>query len=192
MKLKTILCAVVAMVVSAISASAQTLLADYGSSDVQAFTLSFETNAGSFSQGVNTGTFSSSGAGLLLRGTFANVDLSSVGVPVTLQLNVTFNTSFTGSIDYTIGSGPGTAYGYTFTGAGLTGTQTITFVRNAFLDAGTVVLSTINRATMTVDSPNFTLNTLVAISAVPEPATYAGLFGLAALGFCAVRRRRKA
>ena len=181
-----------AVILTAVSASSQTLLADYGSSDAQAFTLTFETNGGSFSQGANTGTFSSSGAGLILRGTFANVDLSSMGVPGTLQLNVTFNTSFTGSIDYTIGSGPGTAYGYTFTGAGLTGTQTITFVRNSFLDAGTVVLSTINRATMTVDSPNFTLNTLMAVSAVPEPATYAAIFGLAALGFCAVRRRRRA
>lgn len=33
---------------------------------------------------------------------------------------------------------------------------------------------------------------LVIVSAVPEPATYAAIFGLAALGFCAVRRRRRA
>jgi hypothetical protein len=39
---------------------------------------------------------------------------------------------------------------------------------------------------------NFVLNTLSTTSAVPEPATYAALFGLAALGFGAVRRRRKA
>jgi hypothetical protein len=32
----------------------------------------------------------------------------------------------------------------------------------------------------------------VTVSAVPEPATYAAIFGLAALGFGAVRRRRKA
>lgn len=32
----------------------------------------------------------------------------------------------------------------------------------------------------------------VVTSAVPEPATYAALFGLASLGFCALRRRRKA
>jgi len=32
----------------------------------------------------------------------------------------------------------------------------------------------------------------VAVSAVPEPATYAALFGLASLGFCIMRKRRKA
>jgi hypothetical protein len=35
-------------------------------------------------------------------------------------------------------------------------------------------------------------NVALVVSAVPEPATYAAIFGLAALGFGAVRRRRKA
>lgn len=38
------------------------------------------------------------------------------------------------------------------------------------------------------DAPSGTLTVLA--SPVPEPATYAGLVGLAALGFCASRRRR--
>lgn len=50
--------------------------------------------------------------------------------------------------------------------------------------------------TLSVSGPgnsiNFSLNNLATTSAVPEPATFAALFGLASLGFCAVRRRRKA
>lgn len=192
MQFKTSFFGVMLAVISALGVNAQTLLTDYGSSDPQPFTLTFETNAGSFTQGANTGTFSTSGVGVLIRGTFTAVDLTAIGAPGSLQLNLTFNTSFSGSIDYTIGSGPGTALGYSFTGSSLTGTQTITFLRNASLDTGSVTLSNINRATLTADSPNFTLNTLSAISAVPEPAAYAALFGVASLGFVAWRRRRPA
>jgi hypothetical protein len=39
---------------------------------------------------------------------------------------------------------------------------------------------------------NFALNTLATTSAVPEPATYAALFGIASLGVCVWRKRRKA
>jgi hypothetical protein len=38
---------------------------------------------------------------------------------------------------------------------------------------------------------NFNLNNLATTSAVPEPSTYGALFGIVALGFCALRRRRK-
>ena len=38
----------------------------------------------------------------------------------------------------------------------------------------------------------FTAYTGIAVSAVPEPATYAALFGVASLGFCVWRKRRKA
>jgi len=40
------------------------------------------------------------------------------------------------------------------------------------------------------DALNVTLNTLTAISAVPEPATCAALLGLVALGYGLLRRRR--
>jgi hypothetical protein len=42
------------------------------------------------------------------------------------------------------------------------------------------------------NTSNFITQGILTVSAVPEPATYAALFGVAALGFCAVRRRRKA
>jgi hypothetical protein len=173
------------------AASAQTLLVDYGSADPQAFTLIAETNTGSFTQGLNTGTFSTGGLGVSMRGSFSDVDLTAMGTPGSLQLNLTFNNTFSGTIDYLIGSVGGNVFGYSFTGAGLTGTQTISFLRNASLDEGTVVLSAVNRVTVTSDNPNFTLNTLSAISAVPEPSTYAAFFGIVAISFCALRRRRK-
>lgn len=192
MKFIATLTAAVFLAVFTAKAQAQTLLTDYGSADAQPFTLVAETNPGSFTQGLNTGTFSTSGLGVSMRGSFAAVDLTAMGTPVTLQLNLTFNSSFSGTIDYLIGSSAGNVLGYSFTGSGLTGAQTITFVRNAGLDEGTVALSSINRATITADNPNFTLNTLSAVSAIPEPATFAALFGLASLSFCGVRRRRKA
>jgi len=190
MKLRLIWCTILSVIVSYTGLSAQTLLTDYGSSDPQAFTLVFENNAGSFTQGANTATFSVGALGALVRGTFNAVDLSSMGTPDSLQLNLTFNTSFSGTIDYLIGSSAGNVLGYSFTGSGMTGTQTVTFLRDASTDQGTVVLSNINRATLTADNPNFTLNTLSAVSAVPEPATYAALLGAASLGFVAWRRRR--
>lgn len=42
------------------------------------------------------------------------------------------------------------------------------------------------------NTTNFITNGILTVSAVPEPATYAVLLGFAALGFGAVRRRRKA
>lgn len=179
------------MLVAFTGAAAQTLLTDYGSSEPQAFTLVAETNTGSFTQGLNTGIFSAGGVGVSMRGSFSAVNLVSVGTPASLQLNLTFNSSFSGTIDYLIGSSAGNVLGYSFTGSGLTGSQTISFMRNALLDQGTVVLSSINRATITTDNPNFTLNTLSAVSAIPEPSTYVALVGLMTLGFCAVRRRRR-
>jgi len=192
MKLKLIFPAFLLVIGSYVGLSAQTLLTDYGASDPQAFTLVFENNTGSFTQGANTATFSVGAVGALVRGTFSAVDLSSMGTPDSLQLNLTFNTSFSGTINYLIGSSAGNVLGYSFTGSSLTGSQTITFLRDATADQGTVVLSNINRATLTADNPNFTLNTLSAVSAVPEPATYAALLGAASLGFVAWRKRRAA
>jgi len=42
------------------------------------------------------------------------------------------------------------------------------------------------------NTSNFLTQGILTVSAVPEPATYAVLLGLAVLGFGAVRRRRKA
>lgn len=175
---------------SFLNVGAQTLITDYGSSDPQSFTLFLAD--GTFNQGANTATWVA-GSGSNLIGTFTAVDLTSLGTPTSLQLNLTFSGTFSGSLDYVIRSSVGNQLGYSFSGAGLTGTQTISFLRNASLDLGTILLSNVNRASLIAnDSVNITLNTLSAVSAVPEPATYAALFGFAALGFGAVRRRRKA
>lgn len=193
MKLITSILSALIFVCLAAMVSAQTLLTDYGSADPQAFSLVAETNTGSFTQSLNTGVFSTGGVGVSIRGSFSAVNISANGIPGALQLNLTFNSSFSGTMDYLIGSSAGNVVGYSFTGAGLTGTQTISFLRNALLDQGTVVLSSINRATLTADNPNFTLNTLsAASSAIPEPSTYVALIGMASLGFCALRRRRRA
>ena len=172
------------------NAHAQTLLTDYGSGDTQTFSPTFVTST--FTQGTNTGTFSGSNFGEILRGTFSPVNLSSMGTPGSLELNLTFNTTYSGSIDYIIGSSAGNVIGYSYTASSISGPTTISFLRNASLDAGSVILGSINRATLTADSPNFTLNTLSAVSAIPEPATYAALFGLGGLGLAAFRRRRTA
>jgi hypothetical protein len=172
---------------------AQTLLTDYGSGDTQAFTLSVVSST--FNQGATTGTFTGSSFGELLRGTFNPVNLTSMGTPGSLELNLTFNTTYSGSIDYIIGSSAGNVIGYSYAASSISGPSTIRFLRNASLDSGTVILSSINRAALTADSPNFTLNTLTAIAAsspIPEPSTYAALFGAAALGMAACRRRRPA
>jgi len=190
MKIKFIITFLGCMMVAAAGLSGQTLLTDYGSADMQPFTVSY--SDGTFSQGSNTATWSSSGLGQILRGTFTTVDLTAMGTPGTLELNLTFNSSFSGTIDYTIGSSVGNQLGYSYTGSGVTGTQTITFLRNASLDAGTINLSNVTRVSLTTSDPNFTLNTLSAVSAVPEPATYAALLGAASLGFVAWRRRRAA
>ena len=176
------------MVIGALSVSGQTLLTDYGSSDSQPFTAGY--NDGTFTQGSNTATWSSSGFGQILRGTFTAVNLAAMGTPGSLQLDVTFNSSFSGTLDITIGSSVGNQLGYSYTGSSLTGTQTITFLRSASQDAGTIVLSSVSRVSITTSDPNFTLNTLSAVSAVPEPTTYAALFGVASLGFCMWRKRR--
>jgi hypothetical protein len=190
MKLKPLLVVWAGLILTCLSASAQTLLTDYGSADSQAFTLFYAD--GSFTQGANTATWVT-GSATNLIGTFTAVDLTSVGTPSSLQLNLMFNSSFSGSMDYVIRSSAGNQIGYSFSGAGLTGTQTVSFLRNASLDVGTILLSNVNRASLvTNDSANITLNTLSAVSAVPEPATCAALFGIASLGFCVLRKRRKA
>lgn len=55
---------------------------------------------------------------------------------------------------------------------------------------------TINRIILTTNgfgnTLNVTLDNLATVSAVPEPATYAALFGVASLGFVAWRKRRAA
>ncbi|HSI20187.1 MAG TPA: PEP-CTERM sorting domain-containing protein [Verrucomicrobiae bacterium] len=116
------------------------------------------------------------------------------------------DTGFTGSGRITVLSAPFTGntqmylWGYDSKAAG--SRQWILLSNTAWLvstDISAPVSSnfTVNGSTSAVlggvSNAGATLQSaLVNVSAVPEPATYAGLFGLAALGFCAVRRRRKA
>lgn len=190
MKIKSLGFFILGSFLTVFSSAAQILVTDYGSAGSQPFNLFLAD--GSFNQGADTSTWVAGSASNLI-GTFTAVDLSSLGTPATLELNVTFNGSFSGSMDYVIRSSVGNQIGYSFSGAGLTGLQTISFLRNASLDVGTVALSSINRASLTTnDAVNITLNTLSAVSAIPEPSTYAALLGLASLGFGACRRRRAA
>jgi hypothetical protein len=188
-KLKSVL--IFCCVVFSNNAHTQTLLTDYGSSDTQAFTLAATT--ATFDQSLNEGTFTGTGTGDLIRGTFSSVNLAAMGTPFSLRLNLTFNTNYSGTIDYLIGSSAGNVIGYTYSAVSLTGLTSIDFLRKPDLDQGTVNLSGINRATLIADTPNFTLNTITAYaaaSAVPEPATYAALLGLGGLGFAVYLRRR--
>ncbi len=178
------------VILSITTASAQVLLTSYGSANSNPFTLTF--TDGSFSQGTNSGLFTGSGTGLILRGSFSAVDLSSFGMPTSLSLSLTFNTTYSGTLDYLIGSSAGNVWGYSYTASSLSGDQTIAFNRNANNDAGSVSSSSINRAALTADNPNFTLKTLSIPAAIPEPSTYVAVFGASALGFAVWRRRRTA
>lgn len=67
----------------------------------------------------------------------------------------------------------------------------------AFSNSAAVITYNVGSSTSAVlGSYNFNSNSpiigLSAVSAVPEPATYAALFGIASLGFCILRKRRKA
>jgi hypothetical protein len=177
MKLLRLFCVLVSL--SAV-AKAQ-LLTGWGSSD---FTLGY--NDGTFSQNATSVTWSGSDLGMILRGTFTPVSLSSL--PSSLTLDLTFNSTFSGQIDLTIGSSAGNVVGYNALLTNASGVSTLEFVRNVSLDSGSVNFGSITRVALVATSPNFTLNTLTA---VPEPSTAVALAGLAAVGFAATRRRRR-
>ena len=171
------------------------LLPSFGTDDFTQFSTS-----GIFVATSNSATFSGSGVGVFLSGDFTqSVDISSIGVPTSIDLNLIFNSTYTGKIDLVIGSFNSSTFGstsvsYSMSAVSLSGLQTIKFLRDANPAVGILNLSAINFATLTADNPDFALNTLSALatSAIPEPSTFAALFGAAALGLAACRRRRPA
>jgi hypothetical protein len=190
MEIRPIMAMFALLSISSMALADETLLTGFGSSDTQPFTLTF--SDGTFNQGSAAATWTSSGFGQVFRGTFSSVNLSSMGTPDTLRLDLNFNTIFSGTIDCIIGSSIGNQLGYSATASGLTGNQLMVFSRNVSLDAGSIVLSTVTRVALTVTDPNMTVDGLFAVSPIPEPAACSVLFGIAVLGFGSLRRRRTA
>lgn len=168
------------------SSYSQIVFTGFGTSAPQPFTIVVAD--GTSSQTTSSTIWSSSGVGQLLRGTFTAVDGTSAGNPPSqLTLSLTFNSSYSGTIDLLLGSGPGASWGYSFTASSLTGFQNLNFSRNAALDVGLPVIGALNRVAITADNPNFTLDALSSV-AVPEPSTYA-MLAMGIVGLVAYRRR---
>lgn len=79
------------------------------------------------------------------------------------------------------GSGSGSVGGISWNGSVASGVATVTSTHN-IADGGPVTISGVG---LVGSSANFT------VEVIPEPSTYAALFGLAALGFVFWRRRRR-
>lgn len=102
--------------------------------------------------------------------------------------------SITGDDSYLIGSGTLTTASATFTG---TGNYTVLDLVPGDLTRDFKVYLTLTYATAYLDELAITMNSgsqgfTINAAAVPEPSTYAIVFGLGALGFVVVRRSRRA
>jgi len=168
---------------------AQILLTGYGSSGSQPYTSNF--TSGSVTVNTSNTLFTGSGEGIIARGSFSNVNVSSLGnPPVQLSLSLTFNATYSGVLSLQIGSGPGTAWGYTNTVSSLSGVQTLIFNRDVLGDAGIVNGTTINRVILTAENPNLTLDELSVVNPIPEPSSVL-LLGLGGAGLALLHYRRK-
>lgn len=170
-----------------ISAQAQSIT---NFSNVADFTVTFSDFA----------TTTPSGSGLFISGTdenffFGTTQTVVVGTPSGLSLTATQTTSLTtpftiqmfdsadNSVNYTsswVVSASPVVYNLTFAGqdSGNTSNFNGTVTRVGFATGGLGTALTLNL-------------TNLSVSAIPEPSTFAAFAGLAALGLCAGRRRRR-
>jgi hypothetical protein len=166
-----------------------------------------------FNNGDLTGTFSNTWSGALIQnGTFA-----SIGSPATdfgdyrsltfsaIDITGLANVSITARLDlgntatgFTVNliSGSGNASASAYFDASLFNTSNFVTVSTAWVDNGSFNPASLRAWQITGGSPSSTTNFRVSfdslsVSAIPEPSTFAALIGLASLGFCAVRRRRR-
>ncbi|MBC8009881.1 MAG: PEP-CTERM sorting domain-containing protein [Burkholderiales bacterium] len=127
-----------------------------------------------------------------------NIDAFSITVADSLQFTGAINLSITSASVFGRFLGAGTA---DFTGAtinigsafsGFAANDTFDFTSGSFTGATLGTLPTLTNG-LTWNTTGFlTTGILTVTSAIPEPSTWAALFGVSALGFAACRRRRQA
>lgn len=155
---------------------------------------------GTDSQSATTYTISGTDTGSLY-GTIAPVP--SVGSVTTLYLTGTLTFATNPATNFQIGlydsDGDGRIYQANWTSFTTSGVEQEVVLSFSSLDnsgtggfSGTVSTVALIGAGSGSTSVNFVLNNLATTSAIPEPATYAALFGAASLGFCMWRKRRAA
>lgn len=130
-----------------------------------------------FANNVNIDTNTITGSGALMF-TGSNINFSITNLATYGKFIGSFTSSFTGTINI----------GGTYTG---TLGESFDFTTGNFSGATLGTLPTLSGG-LVWNTSNFLSQGILTVSAVPEPATYAVLFGVAVLGFGAVRRRRKA
>ncbi len=194
-KLYSVFAAGVLAAVSSATAFGATLLSDFNNGDLTG-TFS-NTWSGSL---VQNGTFASIGSPATDFGdyrslTFSAIDISGLStVSITARLD-SGNTATGFTVNLI--SGSGSAFASAYFDASLFNTGSFVTVTTAWVDGGSFNPASLRAWQITGGSPSSTTNfrmsfDSLSVSAVPEPATYAGFFGLAALGFCVLRRRRAA
>ena len=183
---------VAALVAIAITASAHaTLITGFGLGD---FTDGGST-PGVFTQSATTATFTGVDIGNNFMGTFAPVDIS--GTTSALVLTATQTTATANSSFFTLNLYDGSRYqGYTGTWDSFPkGTPTDVILAISNVVSADFNFKTVQGLTINFGGSGAALSVSfdsLSASAIPEPATFAVLFGAAALGLTVVRRRRQA
>jgi hypothetical protein len=172
------------------------------------------TTLSDFNNGDLTGIFSNTWSGSLTQnGTFATIsgpatdfgDYKSptfTAIDITGQTNVTVRAKLEAgntSTGFTVNliSGPGSAVASAYFDATLFNSTNFTTASITWVNGGIFNSSNLRAWQITGGSPTSTTNFRISYdnlstSAIPEPATYAALFGLGGLGLAAFRRRRTA
>lgn len=181
--------------ISSIGAKGATLLSDFNNGDLTG-TFS-NTWSGSL---IQNGTYASIGSPATDFGDYRSLTFSAIDISGLTTVSITARLdSGNTATGFTVNliSGSGSAYASAYFDASLFNTSTFVTATTTWVDGGSFNPASLRAWQITGGAPSSTTTFRVSfdtlsVSAVPEPATYAAIIGLASLGFCAVRRRRRA
>jgi hypothetical protein len=187
MKLKIILIAIALAVV----AKADVLISDFGtgfsSSSVWA-DASAVSNSATFTSVISPATNGGEMFSLVSPSSLAGLDALRITARVDSgNLSSGFVvTVYSSSNDYASASFSTSTFNASFSTA-----TTAWVVTGAFNPASVIAFGISGGVPSGTSAFRMSFDSLSAVSAIPEPSTFAALIGLASLGFCAVRRRRR-